>query len=408
MCGIAGYLVTNPDRIRAKTLQSIASRLLLEIEQRGRDATGFAYVSLKDKHIYLGKLPVRASEFLKLDGHILTNKKIQKMPRMMVLHTRAATQGLPSNNKNNHPLYSKASGLCMVHNGWITNDDKLIDDYDLSHDAEVDSEIYLRLIEKFYLDGLKENETRVIPSIEKATSLIYGSLACAMIQSGRIDTLWVWKDTGQLTIARTDWGWVFASTKYSLMAALLGESSSFDTPKIVVDEPNNGVLLEIKSNGKVNLGKVKGADWNSLPNIYNNRVYKTTVNGIVTSVRKVRNVATYTNTGSYYNGDYLENYYQPSSSEANQQTYLPSFSKNEKGATNFDSKDQTDSNKSRPPEWLSTYRRQQIQKEVEKTKPHKQCFCRVDYLCFECLGKKQYFGLDLDTLMDAEMSYALN
>jgi len=396
MCGIAGYIVTNPTRIRPTTLQKIARRLLIEIEPRGRDASGFAYVSLKDKHVYLAKLPVRATEFIGLGGHLLVKPNIQKMPRMMLLHTRAATQGKPSNNKNNHPIYSKASGLCMVHNGWITNDDMLINKYNLDPDAEVDSEIYLKLIEKFHLDNMKANsqDKQMIEPIIKATELVYGSLACAMIQSGRIDTMWIWRATGMLAIAAMDWGWAFASTKQSLLTALLGESSSLDTPKLLVSEPSEGALFEIKSNGNVITNKVKQPSWSTLPSIYDSRVCKTTINGEVTNVRRARIYAG----AQYYDSESMESY-EYGGHQTSRQKEFPSFSTGNTSTSHFGSKEQTDQSSSRPPNWIPTYKRYQLQEEAAKRKPNKQCYCRVEYVCADCLARHEYFGVDLDALM---------
>ena len=254
MCGIAGYFVTDPRRVTANSLQSISRRLLLGIENRGRDATGFAYVSVQDKSIRLVKAPIPASTFLDVDGHTLAKSQVRTMPRMMILHTRAATQGSPMNNQNNHPIYSKRSALCMVHNGWISNDMQLLKKFELDQDAEVDSEVYLRLIEHNYI---KDPSKGVEYSVSEATAEVTGSMACAMIQGGRTDSMWVWRGSGMLTIGRTDWGIVFASTKDAVIHAVIGGSRAFDGSLNKVIEPTEKTLYTIKLNGDMKEFAVK-------------------------------------------------------------------------------------------------------------------------------------------------------
>src|SRR5438445_690301 len=96
MCGIAGYFVTHPSRVRAVALQKLCRELLLEIESRGRHATGFAFVSSKTNNIILAKAPVPASKFIETPGHLLAgNVTPRSMPQSLVLHTRFATTGKP-------------------------------------------------------------------------------------------------------------------------------------------------------------------------------------------------------------------------------------------------------------------------------------------------------------------------
>ena len=142
MCGIGGYIVNENNNPSPKVLHSLAKSLLLNLEWRGKDAAGYAFISEKDKGLILAKSPVKATDFVTIPGHLLSRRKIKAMPKVLLLHTRHATQGKPSNNKNNHPLYRKATGMCFVHNGWLLNDEELTEKHKLSLDAEVDSEIY--------------------------------------------------------------------------------------------------------------------------------------------------------------------------------------------------------------------------------------------------------------------------
>src|SRR3990167_3240722 len=242
MCGIGGYIYMKPNKVSAIGLQTIARNLLLELEVRGRDATGYGYVSTKDKFAYAAKAPLKASDFLGVSGHLLSKSNLKSMPWAILLHTRAATKGLPSNNGNNHPIYSKASGLCMIHNGWVLNDDDLAKTFNLNRDAEVDTEIYLRLIEHFYL----LDEKRSVPAaIAEATKHVYGSFACAMVQGGAPGSLWLWRTQGDLNIVKSDFGYAFASTMKALINGIYLGSKSADITHIVWQEFDYNRLVQI-------------------------------------------------------------------------------------------------------------------------------------------------------------------
>jgi len=125
------------------------------LESRGRDASGFAFV--KDSQLVVSKAPVRSSLFVKTD-----DCKGLKLPKIMILHTRAATQGTAKNNQNNHPLFDKRSGICIVHNGIIYND-KDIFGKSQKRDAEVDSEAILAVLGA---KGKTEKVKRVFDRLE--------------------------------------------------------------------------------------------------------------------------------------------------------------------------------------------------------------------------------------------------
>lgn len=405
MCGIAGYMVTHPKRISAPVLQAVSRRLLSEIEIRGRDATGYSYVSLRDKCVYLAKAPVTASEFLKIEGHILTRSGVQRMPRAMILHTRAATQGNPNDNKNNHPIYAKQSGLCMIHNGWISNDDMLVQNHKLPQDAEVDSEVYLRLIEKFYLENPSEP---IESSIQKATKYVFGSLACAMIQGGRTDTMWVWRDSGALAVARTDWGYAFASTKDALLRALLANGSSLDTALIEVTEPPPGTMYTWSSGGHMRIGKVSAADWQHFPAELGTRVHRTYSGGRLTRVSRARNNdgKAYTfdpvDYDSEYDGYGYRGYYKHGNTVYNERSgaghetghsaaQLPYFSRSGSGAPNSGAQSIADKRQQEALPKVDFSQRRSILAAWEAERP-KNCYCRYDYCCFSCQEIQTYFG----------------
>lgn len=128
MCGIAGFSLNPNENINAATL---ASALLLGIEERGTHATGAAWNGA-DGQVWIAKDAIPASTFVK-GTHVDTNATTA------ILHTRWATQGSVANNANNHPI--DVRGIVGIHNGVIWNDDELFTQIGADKRiAEVDSE----------------------------------------------------------------------------------------------------------------------------------------------------------------------------------------------------------------------------------------------------------------------------
>jgi len=269
-------------------LQQVCGNMLLGLESRGRDATGYAYVSIKDGSTYVGKAPVKASDFLGFKGHLLS-ETCKHMPRGVILHTRFATQGKPANNQNNHPIYSKASGLCMVHNGWLLNDNELVEDYGLQTDAEVDTEVYLKLIDKFYFGEAKQS---VPNAIAMATSQVQGSIACAMVQATKPRTMWLWRTYGPIELLQTDFGFVFASTTRVAMHSLFVGTRSIDVTYYKWLNLASNTLIELDESGVCSYKLTVPV----LSNKYTDYLYDTwdyTTNSLKKALRRTSTTGTY-------------------------------------------------------------------------------------------------------------------
>ena len=131
MCGIAGFYVRNREGINVERL---TDELLLGIEHRGTDATGILAVSEGGESVTLQKDDIPASYFVQ------TRDWLPKNLRMVLGHTRLATQGLPKFMENNHPVQYRT--CFATHNGMIYNDSSIVDDVlgeDEKRPAEVDS-----------------------------------------------------------------------------------------------------------------------------------------------------------------------------------------------------------------------------------------------------------------------------
>ena len=131
--------------------------LLLAIEYRGNHATGMAAFGSAGE-IAVHKSDKPAWEFLKdksTDKWI--DEELEKKPETVLLHTRAATQGSPRKNENNHPMF--AGNATVIHNGMISNDDWLFQDLKLERKAETDSDIIRAIIDE---EGITKKAIRTM------------------------------------------------------------------------------------------------------------------------------------------------------------------------------------------------------------------------------------------------------
>ena len=191
MCGIAGIARANQD---LKITEKIITDMLLSLEIRGRDATGISWQDTSKK-FYILKTPARASDFVQLPEYKENIQKVIESP-IILLHTRAATQGWPGNNQNNHPIFNK-KGI-IIHNGVVRVPAIL------KGDGETDSEQILLYIQKY---GFREG-----------LSMVNGwmSIAYVSLLGGE---LFLYAEKAPLTYFKTESGAiVFASTYTTLQA----------------------------------------------------------------------------------------------------------------------------------------------------------------------------------------------
>ncbi len=112
MCGIAGVSLAPQETVNAREL---ATALLTRIEERGRHATGVAWVD-DNNETWVTKGAVPAKDFVK-------GPHVPKEARTFIAHTRYATHGATSDNRNNHPI--DVTGIVGIHNGVVWNDNDL-------------------------------------------------------------------------------------------------------------------------------------------------------------------------------------------------------------------------------------------------------------------------------------------
>ena len=189
------------NNLQALTLLKVLSK---ECEIRGTDATGFAFNTRERLTIY--KRPLAAHKLrlrLKDDANIIMG------------HTRMATQGNKSDNRNNHPFPGKVDDMefALAHNGVLQNDFKLRAEMSLpSTPIETDSYIAVQLLENY--GTLNSN------SIAKMAEKVLGSFVFTILDDQ--NNMYFVKGDNPLALYHYEsYGfYVYASTKEILDRAL--------------------------------------------------------------------------------------------------------------------------------------------------------------------------------------------
>lgn len=228
MCGIAGFSISDKDH-RKVNCQDLAKALALQIQRRGRDATGIAW-SQHDSDgcgVYYMKDAVAADEFVEsLD-------QIAKHTRTAIIHTRYATKGSPRNNDNNHPIL--VGETVGIHNGSIRNDDEIIKQVGTGRTGQVDTEAIFRLID-------------ASPDPVKELHRLEGTAALAWLKTDEPTTLNLCRVAYSPLFVGTTIGGsiVFASTEQMLRTAAMQAGVRLDKVKEIPE----GMYLKIR-NGEV-------------------------------------------------------------------------------------------------------------------------------------------------------------
>ena len=173
MCGISG-LAFNGIGEDLSYKRRLINQLLVNLQDRGKDASGIALINTKENNIIVFKMPIKAKELVKEEGFNTFLDRNLGNSNLVLLHARATTQGNASDNQNNHPILNKNNNTVLIHNGMINNYKTLKDELKLSCDAEVDSEIILKLYEHH-----KGN-------MDKVTTDLSGSYTFALYDKGNL------------------------------------------------------------------------------------------------------------------------------------------------------------------------------------------------------------------------------
>lgn len=140
MCGIAGFSLSADSKIKPRKL---ANALLTAIEDRGHMAAGYAYQD--GPHLGWHKAAGLGSQ--------LSLKGMPKDVHNVILHTRLATHGSVTDNRNNHPVISPSEDIALVHNGVIYNHSSVRKQLGVTL-PDVDTSVIPAVIETWGLDKI--------------------------------------------------------------------------------------------------------------------------------------------------------------------------------------------------------------------------------------------------------------
>jgi len=129
MCGIAGIYLKDPS-LRVD-LDAILDTLTDALDHRGGDATGYVAIGSEGVLEYQ-KAACDAEDFSK------ARRRVPEGTRILLAHTRWATQGHQGFMENNHPI--NRGSFYVIHNGHIWNDNALFKTARKGRMGGVDSE----------------------------------------------------------------------------------------------------------------------------------------------------------------------------------------------------------------------------------------------------------------------------
>jgi glucosamine--fructose-6-phosphate aminotransferase (isomerizing) len=207
MCGIFGLI--SP---QGHDLERQLELLFVLSESRGKEAAGLAL--LDGANIKVIKEAQSASQMLQRKRYRALMRQTvddrRERPITAIGHSRLVTNGLDAIAANNQPVIRDR--LVGIHNGIIVNDAKLWDRFNLERTADVDTEVFLALIEKFRRDG---------SSLAQAVAQVFGEIegtASIAILSADDNRLVIGTNNGSLYFCRGENGhpFYFASERYIL------------------------------------------------------------------------------------------------------------------------------------------------------------------------------------------------
>ena len=152
MCGIFGLVIARGNPLPAKIVRSLADRLFLLSETRGREAAGVAIRS--DNALPIYKQSMAASRMIRLHEYRKLFDQVGKSRSGIALigHSRLVTNGSELAHTNNQPI--ERDGLVAVHNGIVVNDAALWRNHaEITRKFDVDTEIIPALIAHFQSRG---------------------------------------------------------------------------------------------------------------------------------------------------------------------------------------------------------------------------------------------------------------
>ncbi len=173
MCGLAGIILKEKDRDN-EALNRVSKsfvKMLYEADIRGGHATGFALIDKFGDYTICKKAKDAYKFFEDSDAQDNIDLIYNGVTTLMG-HTRYATLGSPTINKNNHPI--RTGQTIGTHNGSIHNHKELFNKYAMVRYAQVDSEAIFRLYETS--GSMSEFVNNRLPKVSGRVAIVWADL----------------------------------------------------------------------------------------------------------------------------------------------------------------------------------------------------------------------------------------
>lgn len=139
MCCLFG-LIDYKGGLSYQERKRVIRALSIEGEQRGTDATGFAWC-------HNGRIVIKKSSKAAHEYQVQMPRNV----KVVMGHTRLTTQGNYHKNRNNHPFmgHCQENSFALAHNGIIYHDEEIKQEYHLPKSkVETDSYVAVQLLEQ--------------------------------------------------------------------------------------------------------------------------------------------------------------------------------------------------------------------------------------------------------------------
>lgn len=204
MCGIFGIVRRTYDIGASKThnekMKTLFENLFLQSQVRGTDSSGMFLVNKKRisapstytksvkklesaPEAFVNKAPISVEKYIKSKEYKNVIDRINDWTVSLVGHTRMATQGLPEDNRNNHPFV--CGDIVGVHNGVIHNWRQVAKTFDLKLRGNCDSEVIFALINQF----MEKRQASLQEAVSATSRHVKGGMACAVMDISDLKSL---------------------------------------------------------------------------------------------------------------------------------------------------------------------------------------------------------------------------
>lgn len=231
MCCLFGIYDYN-NYFNKKQRNIILSVLSTECEARGTDATGIAYNADGKLNIFKRPLPAHKIKY-----------QTPEFAKVIMGHTRMATQGSRKRNYNNHPFAGQAGNtlFAFAHNGILYNDVRIRKDKKLPNTKiRTDSYIAVQLLE--------QERALTFQSLAKMAETVDGSFTFTVLDNG--DNLYFVKGDNPLCIYHFAGAgfYIYASTKEILDKALKRLRLNKKAHKVVPSHCGDIIRIDTRGN----------------------------------------------------------------------------------------------------------------------------------------------------------------